>query len=306
MIAKRLKKGDTIGIIAPSGPEDYEKIKNNIELLKGLGFKVKEGKYIRNKWGYLAGNDYDRASDFNNMFLDNSIDMIMCIRGGYGAMRILPMIDFNIVKNHPKIFAGFSDITTLLNNISSKCGLITFHSPMLTSNLSDKITCESFFNTVMNGYKNYTIQNPENFPTKSLSNINKISGELVGGNLSLISSTIGTPYELNTKDKILFIEDVGESPYKIDRMLTQLRLANKLQDCKAFILGQFTQCSLPHYKRSLTLKEVISDRLLSLNKPTLSGIQSGHSYPRLTLPIGAKVSIDFESGIIETLEPIVK
>lgn len=306
MIAKRLKKGDTIGLIAPSGPESYEKIKSSIELFKNLGFKVKEGKHIRDKWGYLAGNDEDRVHDFNDMFLDDTVDMILCIRGGYGTMRILSMIDFNVVKDHPKIFAGFSDITTLLNIISSKCSLVTFHSPMCTSNFLDKVTSESFFSTIMDGYKSYTIKNPEGFPTTYKGTITEVSGQLVGGNLSLISGTMGTPYEIDTKDKILFIEDVGEDPYKIDRMLTQLLLANKLQECKAFILGQFTRCTLPHYERSLTLQEVIEDRLLSLNKPTLIGLQCGHSYPRLTLPIGAKVSVNFKSGIIKTLEPIVK
>ncbi|WP_123052622.1 LD-carboxypeptidase [Clostridium sp. JN-1] len=306
MIAKRLKKGGTIGLIAPSSPESYDKIKSSIELFKSLGFKIKEGKHISDKWGYLAGNDEDRAHDFNDMFLDDTVDMVLCIRGGYGTMRILSMIDFNLVKEHPKIFAGFSDITTLLNIISSKCNLVTFHSPMCTSNFLDKATSESFFNTIMNGYENYTIKNPENFPAEYKSNVPEVSGQLVGGNLSLISSTMGTPYEIDTKDKILFIEDVGEDPYKIDRMLTQLLLDNKLQECKAFVLGQFTRCTLPHYERSLTLEEVLEDRLLSLNKPTLINLQSGHSYPRLTIPIGAKVVVNFKSGFIKTLEPVVK
>lgn len=305
MIASRLKKGDTIGLISPAGPENPDKIKESIQFLKSLGFNVKEGKHIYDKLGYLAGSDTDRAEDFMNMFADKDVDMILCVRGGYGTMRILPLIDFDIVKQNPKIFAGFSDITTLLNAISQKCNLTTFHSPMCNSKLSDKNTLDSFLKTLMLGYTPYTIKNPDNIPVNCFSSEPVISGPLVGGNLSLLCSTIGTSFEVNTKDKILFIEDVGEEPYEIDRMLTQLILSRKFDECNGIILGQFTNCDLPHYERSLTLEQVISDRLLSLNKPTMTNIQSGHSYPKLTLPIGAKVEVDFLESKINVLEAVV-
>lgn len=305
MIASRLKKGDTIGIISPAGPESIDKIKESIQFLNSLGFNVKEGKHIYDKLGYLAGNDADRAEDFMNMFADKDVDMILCVRGGYGTMRILPLIDFDIVKQNPKIFAGFSDITTLLNTIYQKCNLTTFHSPMCNSKLSDKNTLDSFLKTLTLGYTPYTIKNPDNIPVNCFSSEPVISGQLVGGNLSLLCSTIGTSFEVNTKDKILFIEDVGEEPYEIDRMLTQLILSRKFDECNGIILGQFTKCDLPHYERSLTLDQVISDRILSLNKPTMINIQSGHSYPKLTLPIGAKVEVDFLESKINVLEAVV-
>lgn len=304
MIAKRLKKGDTIGLISPAGPENLDKIKDSIELLKSYGFKIKEGKHIYDKLGYLAGNDKDRAEDFMNMFLDNDVDMILCVRGGYGTMRILPQIDFNIIKQNPKIFAGFSDITTLLNNISLKCNLITFHSPMCNSNFSDEYTLKSFLDTIMLGFEPFIIKNPDSISTKGL-NGNSVTGKLVGGNLSLICSTLGTAFEIDTKDKILFIEEVGEEPYKIDRMFTQLLLSKKLQQCAGIVLGQFTNCQLPHYERSLTLDQVLEDRVFALNKPILVNLQSGHSYPKLTLPIGSNIKINLENGIIEVLEPVV-
>lgn len=305
MLGKRLLPGATIGVVSPASPENPESIKKGIALLNSLGFNVKEGKHIYDRWGYLAGSDEDRASDIMDMFMDNEVDMILCIRGGYGTMRMLQYIDLDIVKQNPKIFAGFSDITTLLNSFAQKCGLITFHSPMATSKLDDELTLKSFLEALERGYEPYTLENPEGTELKT--EIEGITeGTLVGGNLSLIAGTVGTPYEIDTKDKILFIEDVGEEPYRIDRMLTQLHLAGILQDCKGFILGQFTNCTLPHYERSLTLDEVIKDRILSLNKPTVSNFMSGHSYPKLTVPIGVKVRLDTVHPHIDVLDPVVE
>lgn len=305
MIAQGLKFGDTIGLVSPAGADNPDNIKKSINFLKSLGFNVKEGSHIYDRYGYLAGNDKDRAEDFINMFLDKNVNMILCVRGGYGTMRILPFIDFNVIKKNPKIFAGFSDITTLLNNITQKCNLITFHSPMCNSDFSDKITLQSFLYTIMNADKPYIIENPKGFHTKCFSKVSHIEGQLLGGNLSLIISTLGTPYEINTKDCILFIEDVGEEPYKIDRMLSQLLLSGKLQQCRGFILGQFKNCQLPHYERSLTLEEIIKDRILSLDKPTIINFQSGHSYPKLTLPIGSQIRLNCVNGIVEVLEGVI-
>ncbi len=303
MIGKKLNIGDTIGIISPASPENIDAIKNGVQFLKGKGFNVKEGKNIYKRCGYLAGNDKERTEDLINMFLDKSIKMILCIRGGYGSMRTLPYIDFNTIKDNPKIFVGFSDITTYLNVFYEKCGLITFHGPMLNSKF-DQITFQSLFNTIMYPTTQYTISNPNNINAEC--NFSKsVEGILVGGNLSLICSTLGTDYEVDTNGKIIFIEDVGEEPYSIDRMLTQLILSKKLDQCNGIVLGQFTNCTLPHYERSLTLDQVIADRILTLNKPTILNFMSGHDYPKLTLPIGAKVRLSAQSGSIEILEPVV-
>ncbi|MDP4144261.1 MAG: LD-carboxypeptidase [Bacillota bacterium] len=304
MICKKLSYGDTIGLISPASPEKPENIEKGINFLRSKGFNIKEGKHLYDKWGYLAGSDKDRASDLMEMFLDDSVDMVLCVRGGYGVMRTLPYINFDIIKNNPKIFMGFSDITVYLNYISNKCDLITFHGPMGSSNLEDSHTFTSFIDTLMNGTNLYCIDNPVETPIHCL-NIGTASGKLVGGNLSLLCSTLGTPYEIDTKDNILFIEDIGEEPYRIDRLLTQLLLANKLQECSGIILGQFTNCDLPHYDRSLTLEEIIEDRIVSLNKPSISNFMSGHSYPKLTLPIGAKVQLDCRKLCIKILEPVV-
>ncbi len=305
MYMKKLEFGDTIGIISPASPEKPEAIKNGIEFLKNLGFKIREGAHLYDRWGYLAGSDKERAQDLMDMFMDKDVDMLLCIRGGYGSMRILPLLDYEIIKNNPKIFMGFSDITALLNVFADRCGLVTFHGPMGSSNISDEETLKNFLFTIMKASPPYGIEAPPGIPLQS-EVPGTAEGILAGGNMSLISCTLGTPYEINFKDKILFLEDVNEEPYAIDRILTQLLLAGKLQQCRGFILGQFKGCSLQHYERSLTLEEVFRDRIYSLNKPTVSNFQSGHSYPKLTLPIGAKAKIDCNITSIEITEGILK
>jgi len=305
MLGKRLCLGDTIGLISPASPENTKAIKNAILFLKNQGFNVVEGKHLYDKWGYLAGTDIDRATDVMEMFENDDVDMILCIRGGYGSSRILPYLDFDVIKKHPKIFAGFSDITVFLNSFYEKCGLTTFHSPMGTSNLEDIETFKSFMYTFMEGYKPYIIKNPSEFKTLCITS-GMAEGNLIGGNLGLICNSLGTPYETNMRDKILFIEEVGEAPYRVDRILTQLLLAKKLQQCKGIILGQFKDCDLPHYERSLTLEEVFQDRLYNLDIPMFSGFCSGHDYPKLTLPIGARVKMDAENGTINVMEAVVE
>lgn len=301
---KKLKKGDTIGLVSPAGPEDPKAIKKGIEFLKSLGFNIKEGKHLYDKEKYLAGSDIDRATDLMDMFKDTDVDMILCVRGGYGTMRILPLLDFDIIKKNPKIFMGFSDITTLLNMIAQKSNIITFHGPMGSSSLDEKYTLESFLNMLTNCKSEFKIDNPKDFDIKE-EVAGYAEGEIVGGNLCLICSTLGTPYEIDFKNKILFIEEIGEAPYKIDRMLTQLLLCNKLQECSGFILGQFKGCELSNYERSFKLDEVIRDRILSLGKPTLSNIMSGHDYPKLTIPIGCKCLLDTYAKSIKIIEPVV-
>ena len=304
MIGKKLSFHDTVGIISPASPENMDSIDKGVKILTNLGFVVKKGKYLSNHQGYLSGSDAERSEDLMEMFLDKSVKMILCVRGGYGTMRTLPLIDFDVIKSNPKIFVGYSDITTYLNSFYAKCGLITFHGPMLSSKLDDNITLKSLLDILMKGDNIYKISNPNNIPAKSNS-CSIVDGVLIGGNLSLICSTLSTPYEIDTTDKIIFLEDIGEEPYKIDRMLTQLLLANKLQVCRGIILGQFTNCHLLSYSRSLTLEEVINDRILSLNIPTLYNFMSGHDYPKLTLPIGAKVQLDCKNCFVRTLESVV-
>lgn len=306
MLGNKLKYGDTIGVIAPASPEDSSIIEGKLAVLKELGFKIKEGKHLYDRKGFLAGEDIHRAEDLMSMFCDSDIKMILCFRGGYGTMRLLPYLDLDIIKRNPKIFVGFSDITVLLNTFYKKLGLITFHGPMVNSGLRDETTLNSLLMTLMEGDRPYTIYNPPDTPLNYINFKDSVEGRIVGGNLALICSTLGTKYEINTANKILFLEDVEEPPYKVDRMLTQLILCGKLQRCKAILLGQFTDCTLPHYERSLTLEQVIEDRIYGLRIPTCSNFMSGHGSPKLTLPIGAKVALDPGSNCIRVLEKVVK
>lgn len=303
MIPKKIKTGDTIGIVSPASIENISSIDKGIKFFQDKGFNVKKGKHIYDKWGYFAGSDQSRAEDLMDMFLDDEVNMILCLRGGYGTMRILNYIDFNEISKHPKIFAGFSDITVLLNSIYQKSNLITFHSPMLSSNFEDAYTSESFFYTLCEGDKPYSIKNPNGY--ELITEIDgKAEGELAGGNISLLCSLMGTPYEVDFTDKILFLEEVKEEPYKIDRMLTQLLVSGKLQKCRGFVLGQFFDCDAANLNRGFSLKEVLENRILSLKKPTFSNFMSGHMYPKLTIPIGAKVSLNFDKLCIDVLEPV--
>lgn len=305
LLGKRLTIGDTIGLIAPASPEKAEAVEKGIFFLNAHGFNVKVGEHLYDKWGYLAGSDRDRADDLMAMFADKEVDMILCVRGGYGTTRILPYLDLDIIKKNPKIFMGFSDITTLLNLFYQRCDLTTFHGPMGSSNLEDIETFDSFLATLTKGNKSYEIKNPLGYPHRC--GVPGIAeGNLVGGNMSLISATMGTPYEIDTTGKILFMEDVDEEPYAIDRTFTQLITSGKLQKCSGIILGQFKACDLPHYERSLTLQQVIEDRIYPLGKPVLQDFMTGHDYPKLTIPIGAKVRIDSSEGTIQVLEPVVK
>jgi muramoyltetrapeptide carboxypeptidase len=237
------------------------------------------------------------------MFLDPKIDMLLCVRGGYGAIRTLPYINLSSIKKNPKIFLGFSDITVLLNTFYQKCNLITFHGPMLNSKFSEA-SINNLLQAIMDGYAPYIISSPSDLKTKSNCN-STVYGTLVGGNLSVLCSMLSTPYEISTDNKILLLEDVGEEPYKIDRFLTQLLLANKLQNCKAILLGQFTACT-SSITDSFSVEEVIKERLFPLNLPVVYNFMSGHDTPNLTLPIGAFIRLNCSNGEIELLEAVVK
>lgn len=298
---KKLEKTDYIGIISPASCEEKSFIESKLKFLSEIGIKYKIGNSIFNKYGYFAGTDSERASDFMNMICDPEIKAIICFRGGYGCIKILDKLNYSTIKDNPKFIIGYSDITLLLNYISKKTGIVTYHGPMINSNLEDSITFEGLKNqlyklnskVILNEtlFNNLTILNPNTL------NKNIINGRLVGGNLSMICSSMGTPYEINTKNSILLLEDIGECPYKIDRMLTQLFLSNKFKSVKAILLGHFTNCESSVPNRSFSLKETLLHNLIPLDIPIFSGFPSGHDYPNVTLPIGANIRIDLKKKL---------
>ena len=283
---KSLNNSATIGIIAPASPESKEFIDKKIDIFKKLGFKIKKGKHLYDSYGYLAGTHKDRADDLNSMFADKEVDAIVCLRGGYGSIRMVSYLDLKLIKSNPKPLCGYSDITLLLNYISKTCKFATFHGPMITSNFDDIMTKEYFLSVFTNKNskiiynlkdicgENYLVWNKQNF-----------KGNIVGGNLSIICSTIGTPYEIDFKNNILLIEDVNESPYTVDRMLSQLISCGKIQKLCGIIIGYFTDCT--NKDTDFSIDEIIKQKLLPLNIPIIQYLPIGHDYPNITIPIGS-------------------
>ena len=292
-----LKPGDKVAITAPSSPVPEEKMEMSVESIKFLGLEpvVMPSCYMSH--GYLAGPDTQRAKDINDAFSDETIKGIFCLRGGYGTTRILPMLDFEMIKNNPKVFIGYSDISSLHFNINQKCNLVTFHGPMPTTDyrVHEGFTNDSLRNCLFTPNKLKTITNPEGEVIKVLKE-GFAKGTLVGGNLSLMAGTLGSPYEVDTKGTILFIEDVDEEPFRLDKMLTALSLAGKFRDCEGVILGTFERCVTEDHP-ALTLEEIFNEVVLPWNKPTILNLRAGHIYPQSTLPMGAEVSFDASESI---------
>lgn len=307
--ARKVKKGDTIGLIGPSGAiRTAGSLEKSIALVEELGFKVKVGESCAQKYGYLSGTDDVRARDVNAMFADDEIDAIICVKGGYGTMRMLDQLDYDLVRANPKIFMGYSDITAMHVAYLEKSGLVSFHGPMPAScwvDGLDEITWASMLDMLMNAPKQRVIANPEGKPHQTV-NPGVCEGMLVGGNLSLIDGLLGTPYELDTKGRVLFLEDIGEKTYRLDHMLTHLRLAGKFEDCAGIVLGHFTDCPIEFPEFGLALEEIVRDIVAPCGKPVFSGFQVGHALPNLTIPFGVQCRMDADRGTITLLEaPLV-
>jgi muramoyltetrapeptide carboxypeptidase len=305
----RLKKGDTIGIISPaSAPMDLSRIDKGIAYLEKLGYKVKEGKYIRQEYGYLSGTDEERLYDLHDMFSDKNIKAIFCTRGGYGTPRILNKINYSLIKKNPKIFVGYSDLTGMQNAIYKKTGLITFSGPMLAVemyNTIDPFTEENFWRMISSPKKIGQLVNPENEMLIS-NKAGKTTGLLLGGNLSLVLAIFGTPYLPNLKHNILIIEDIDEEPYKVDRYLAQLRNSGLLNEIAGLIIGEMTDCEpKDKTKPSLSLEQVLKDYLSDLKLPIIQNLKYGHVPKKLTIPFGIKAKMDSNKNSIEFLEGAV-
>ncbi|NNE30659.1 MAG: LD-carboxypeptidase [Saprospiraceae bacterium] len=306
-LPKRLKRGDLIGVIAPGSAASEEQIEKGISQIKSLGFKVKEGKFLRSRHGYLGAKDQGRLEDLHSMFADSSVQGIWCIRGGYGCGRLLPMIDYRLVKKNPKPLIGYSDITALHNAIFQKTGLICFHGPNAQPEMTD-YTRSGFEGMLMDGKRSiqaFEGESENDYQTLGYLHTGTAEGRLVGGNLSLLASMAGTEFKLDAKNKIVFLEDVGERPYRIDRMLTQLLQSSRLSEAAGIILGQFKNCEAKDLNTSLSLEACLKDRLGGLGIPVQTGFSFGHVDDQCTLPVGARVRMNTSSGVIEVLEGVV-
>lgn len=305
-----LKKGDLIGIISPAGPITTENKKNfeqGINILKKMGYNVVLGKYTYYNKGYLAGTDKQRAFDLMSMFKNKHIKAIFCSRGGYGTERLLDYIDFQIIKRNPKIFVGYSNITLLLNILYQFANLVTFHGPMVKDLYSYKLQSTKYninclFETLTVTKQGYKISPLPSQKFKTLVP-GKSQGILVGGNLTTLISTMGTKYEIDTKNKILLIEDINEPVYSIDRMLTLLKNSGKLRDCNGIIIGNFTNCENSYGQ---TVNKILKDILIPLGKPVLLNFSAGHGQYNTTLPIGVNVELDTANCSLKILESVIR
>lgn len=298
---RALKAGDTIGLVLPASSvfEDDE-ITYAKQQMEALGFKVLLGQHVYDRWGYFAGKDEDRAGDINRMFADDNVAAVVCYTGGWGSPRILPLIDYDLIARRPKVFIGFSDVTVLLNAIHQRTGLVTFHGPTGGSTF-ETYTAENFRRVVMTAQPAGLLQQPSKRADVLVDRANRVirvaggkaTGPLVGGNLTMLASTMGTPYEVETDGAIFFLEDIREDLYRIDRMLTQLALGGKFSKVAGVVFGRCTECG---YKGpTFSLEEILRDRFGKLGVPMISGVSFGHIEQKLVLPVGVRATLDADA-----------
>lgn len=303
-IPKPLAPGAKIALITPAscmketGEQREKKLQQCLNVLTAMGLQPVLYPTCRKNYGYLGGTDAERAADVMNAFLNPEVDGILCLRGGYGVQRILDRLDLDKIRNHPKWFGGYSDITALHIVLNQQCDLVTYHCPMPSTEMIEEdfdAYSREWLEKALFG--KLTGELPSAVECETLHG-GKAMGKLCGGNLSLVSSSLGTAFEVDTRNKILFLEDVGESPYRIDGMLNHLRLAGKLSECVGMIMGYYTDCEPK--QTDMTLKQIFQD-LLPDHIPVLCGYSCGHSRPTMTLPMGQEVCLDADQRTLWAL-----
>lgn len=293
---KTLQKGDTVGIITPSSPlvddEGYSIAEDNF---KRLGLPIKWGEHVGKKYGYLAGKDDERLADLHNMFSDPEVKAIVCLRGGSGAARLLERLDYGLIARNPKIFMGYSDITAYHQAIHTQTGLITFHGAVANSVWTPMVN---------NQFERLFFQGKSPMYTTERHEIRTITpgtaeGRLLGGNLTVLTGIAGSRYYPQFKDSILFLEDIGEQPYRIDRMFSQLALSGALSSIKGFVFGKCTDCGAKSIKNSLTLEQILDHYIKPLGVPAYQGARIGHIDEQFILPVGVKARMDADQGSLQ-------
>ncbi len=301
---KPLEKGDTIGIIAPASPLFKKSdLKRGVQTLEEWGFNVVVGDHVNCRHEYIAGTDEQRAADFNAMFANPDIDAVFVTQGGYGSARIIDRIDFDLVRKNPKIFIGYSDITSLHLAIKKHTGLVTFHGPGMAGFNSEDLTTyrkEYLFKALSSPEPIGEIKMADEKKYLDVINGGEARGELVGGNLTLICASLGTPFEIDTKDKILFFEEVETEPWILDHMLTHLKNAGKLQEAAGIVVGECSGCEPfkhnPGFPVTFFLEDILDDFLKPLGIPVIHGLPIGHTKDLATLPMGVDAYLDGTNG----------
>lgn len=311
LLPKTLNKGDKIAIISPSAATaDRMQFQFAKETFEAMGFEVELGNNLRNRRGHLAGSDQERADDLNSMFARKDIKAVICIRGGSGAARILPLIDYETIKKNPKPLLGYSDITALHHAIHTQTGLITFHGQNGTGSWNSfnvKQFENVFFKKELLTYENEQIKGDDLIIKQNRIQTlvsGKAKGKILGGNLSVLTSISGTPYYPDFKNAILYLEEIGEDPYKVDRMMSTLRLNGTLSKIRGFIFGQCTDCNPGGGYGSLTIDDILDDYILPLNIPAYKGAMIGHIPKQFIVPNGAEVEMDADKGTFKLTHQI--
>lgn len=308
-----LRKGSTIAVTAPASGVNRAELESGLSFLRAQGFNLVLGRHVGSTVNYLSASDKVRAEEFNEFVRRPDIDAIICARGGYGVTRILPDIDYSAIRANPKVIMGYSDITALLVAIYERSRIVTYHGPVCSSSF-DETTKSSFLHVTVDNSLNDNLDGAKSvmYSSDDLEVLHSGTAEarLVGGNLATICSTLGTPFEIDTRGAILFLEDIAEEPYRIDRMLTQLWLSGKFDEVRGVVLGVFKSCEglrrAPNTPTmSPSLKQVFRSRFASMNVPVLSGLPFGHIRSKLTLPIGVRAKMDCSTKTFSLLEASV-
>ena len=299
---KPLFSGARVALVAPASAVPEEKLQPALEYVRSLGLEpvVYPSCYFSNRDGYLAATDVQRAKDINDAFADPAIDGIWCIRGGYGGHRILPLLDVEMICANPKWFGGYSDVTALHTFFNQTCGFETYHCTMPSTEPNPDEFTLKYLKAALFGSLSGRLSDPAGETPKILVS-GCVSGVLCGGNLSLLAASLGTPWEIDTKGKILFLEDIGEKTYRVDGMLTQLRNAGKFRDCAGIILGAWTDCPPEYPEKTLLLPEIFEQLIVPAGKPAIMDVACGHVLPTLSLPMGRYCTLDADNCTI-TLE----
>lgn len=293
-----------IALVAPAGPlASSEELERAEDVVRSLGLVPRIMPSASLKLGYLAGTDEQRAHDFNDAARDPQVRGIFALRGGYGTMRILDLVDYDAIRTNPKVVLGYSDLTALLNVITQRTGVVTFHGPVAALSEFSENEVAWLRAALMNAAPLGELH----VPTAQILSGGVAQGRLAGGNLSLITALLGTPHAIDLTEAILIIEEVDEAPYRIDRMLTQLRLSGALARVAGIVAGGWTNCDVSeeHRYAGLRLADVLSDRLKDLDVPVLLDLPIGHIDEQWTLPLGAEASLDAGARTLTIADPAV-
>lgn len=310
ILPPRLKEGDLIGLVTPGSPIREEQLKACVLKLEELGFRTTYMDSVLSEYGYLAGRDQERADELMEMFARQDVDAIWCVRGGYGSIRILDLLDYELIRNNPKIFMGYSDITALITAIYQETGLVTFHGPVGTSDFNH-FSKKSIRKVLLEPQAEYkypykrdrgTRTNPE-YDRYTLHG-GQAEGILIGGNISVLDSIIGTPFEPDFANKIVYLEDIGEKTYRVDKMVFHLLSGTNLKEAAGIVMGVFEDCNV-NDEPTLSLKEALDDLLIPLGIPVSYGLSFGHIRRMITIPTGVRAAMDADKNSFRLLEAAV-